>query len=181
MVYRGFTNINIKSAMTARQSLHQKYEQYKRENRQLIPLTDLYRLCWWAAGWQGRGHIWSLGVIALPCLRLPIQLKVEAGLVDDLQVRVWQWSDVFSGRTTRGFTFSHNSTFMAGSQKNNLPDHYNCYNCYLKQTQDYLSNSCDAMPKCVVMIIIVSGQMLRVLTGLLWSLIVIVWIILELH
>lgn len=103
MVYRGFTNINIKSAMTARQSLHQKYEQYKRENRQLIPLTDLYRLCWWAAGWQGRGHIWSLGVIALPCLRLPLQLKVEAGLGDDLQVRVWQWSDVFSGRTTRGF------------------------------------------------------------------------------
>lgn len=117
MVYRGFTNINIKSAMTARQSLHQKYEQYKRENRQLIPLTDLYRLCWWAAGWEGRGHIWSLGVIALPCLRLPVQLKVEAGLGDDLQVRVWQWSDVFSGRTTRGFTFSHNSTFMAGSQK----------------------------------------------------------------
>lgn len=54
-----------------------------------------------------------------------------------------------------------------GAKKNNLPDHYNCYNCYLKQTQDYLSNSCDAMPKCVVMIIIVSGQMLRVLTGLL--------------
>lgn len=73
----------------------------------------------------------------------------------------------FQEETQGDFTFSHNSTFMAGSQKNNLPDHYNCYNCYLKQTQDYLSNSCDAMPKCVVMIIIVSGQMLRVLTGLL--------------
>lgn len=117
MVFRGFTNTDIKWAVTARQSLHQKYEQYKREHRRLIPLTDLYCLCWWAAGWEGRGHIWSLGVIALPRLRLPIQLKLEGGLGDDSQVRVWQWSDVFSGRPTKGSAFSNNSTLMAGSQK----------------------------------------------------------------
>lgn len=91
----------------------QKYEQYRQEYHQLIHLMDLYCLCCWAAGWGGRGHIWSLRVIALPCLLLPTHLKVGAGLGHDLQ-----WSDVFSGRTARAFTFSHNSfTFMAGRQK----------------------------------------------------------------
>lgn len=86
-------------------------------------------------------------------------------------IREWLAGSVSFQREQRGcFTLSHNSTFMAGSQKNYLPDHDNCSNCNLKQTEDYLSNSCDVMPKCAVMIIsIISGQLLWVLTGLLCS------------
>lgn len=59
-------------------------------------------------------------------------------------------------------SFSHNFTLVAGSQKNHLPDRSHCSHYYLKQTQDDLSNSCDAMPKYAAVIIsIISGQMLR--------------------